>query len=180
MSLLLCSLLFASESTQSKTASQYGNISVNEDFISFSGWTLDGNNVSLSSILKQEQQPDVIIISYFATWCGPCRKGMPHIEALAQSDPKISALYISIDSIQDENKLKPFVKELELKSPIIWDKHKVIAKRHGIISQETQSSSISIPKTFVVDETGKTLSIFVEEGDDFSEQLKEVVTQSRQ
>ena len=180
MLFLLCSALLASEAHKTQTVSQYGTLSVGEEFVSFSGWTLSGENLNLPTLLKREPEPDVVIISYFATWCAPCRKGIPHIESLAQSDPKVSALYISIDGVEDEKKLPPFVKELNIQSPIIWDKHKVIAKRHGIINQKSESSSISIPKTFVVDEHGKTISIFVEEGEDFSERLQEVVLKSRQ
>ncbi len=186
MLMFMLKLLFASEEPilQSKTAQQYGNVSVGEPLLSFRGWTLDGKSIGLSTLLEDEQKPDLIIISYVATWCAPCKKGVPHIEALAQADPKIKALYISIDTPNSEKKLEAFVRELDIKSPVVWDKYHSIAKRHGVIKQEQSktkpvSSSGSVPKTFILDEAGNVLSIFVEEGADFSEQLHLLVSANR-
>jgi thiol-disulfide isomerase/thioredoxin len=177
-------LLFAQSPTVTSTS--YGPVQVNSSFPTFRGWSLDGNSVGLSSFQKisQDNSPDIVIVSYFATWCAPCRKGIPIIEKVS-SDKDITAIYISIDAPSDEAKLQKFRQEIHIdnKNPIIWDKFKKIAERHGVIqttnmeSQETgfektKDNYLSIPKTFVIRPDGTVETIFIEEGIDFEEQLQ--------
>ena len=177
MVMFLLFLLFSIISIAStKTTDVFGPVQVNEPFPSFRGWSVDGKSIGLTTFQKQESDnpPDIVIVSYFATWCLPCRKGIPTIEKIARAE-NITAIYISIDAAKDEGRLQSFANEMNIVSenPIIWDKFKKIAARHGVVqvSSEKQESQVSIPKTFLIRPDGKVHSIFIQEGDDFEQQL---------
>ena len=185
---LIIPLLFAQ--SPSITADSFGPIQVNSTFPTFRGWSLDGKSIGLSSFQKssQDDPPDIVIVSYFATWCAPCRQGIPIIEKVS-GEKDITAIYISIDTPSDEAKLQKFRQEIQINAnnPIIWDKFKKIAERHGVIqttkteSQETKPEKesenyLSIPKTFVIRPDGTVETIFIEEGIDFEEELQNSIS----
>lgn len=189
---LFISFLFAQ--SPSVTADSFGPVQVNSSFPTFRGWSLDGTSIGLSSFQKssQDDPPDIVIVSYFATWCAPCRKGIPIIEKVS-AEKDITAIYISIDAPSDEVKLQKFRKEIQIdaRNPIIWDKFKKIAERHGVIqttevntketnSENTKENSLSIPKTFVIRPDGSVDTIFIEEGIDFEEQLRESISKIKE
>lgn len=177
---LIIPFLFAQ--SPSVITDSFGPVEVNSSFPTFRGWSLDGTSIGLSSFQKgsQDDPPDIVIVSYFATWCAPCRKGIPIIEKVS-AEKDITAIYISIDAPSDEVKLQKFRKEIQIdaRNPIIWDKFKKIAERHGVIqgtiSENTKENSLSIPKTFVIRPDGTVDTIFIEEGIDFEEQLRESI-----
>ena len=189
---LLIPLLFAQ--SPSITSESFGPVQVNSSFPTFRGWSLDGKSVGLSSFQKisQDNPPDIVIVSYFATWCAPCRKGIPIIEKVS-SEKDITAIYISIDAPSDEAKLQKFRQEIQIdaRNPIIWDKFKKIAERHGVIqttnteSQVTESEKgtenyLSIPKTFIIRPDGTVETIFIEEGTDFEEELQNSISRIKE
>ena len=160
-----------------KTVDVFGPVQVEELFPSFRGWSLQGESIGLSTFQtpKDDDLADIVIVSYFATWCLPCRKGIPTIEKLTQSKD-ITAIYISIDAAKDEIPLQKFIKEINISTNnvVIWDKFKKISERHGVVqvSSEMLESQISIPKTFLIRPDGTVHAIFVEEGIDFEQQLQ--------
>ncbi len=163
-----------------KTVDVFGPVQVQEVFPTFRGWSLEGESVGLTTFqTPQKDNPaDIVIVSYFATWCLPCRTGIPVIETIAQTKD-VTAIYISIDSTKDEIPLQKFVAEMNISptNPVLWDKFKKISERHGVVQKTTdsQETQISIPKTFVIRPDGTVHSIFIEEGTDFQEQLQKQI-----
>ncbi|MCG8328065.1 MAG: TlpA family protein disulfide reductase [Chitinophagales bacterium] len=62
------------------------------------------------------------VINFWATWCQPCVKELPHFEQLTEKykDSKVKVVLVSLDfPKQLESKLVPFVKKHELKSTVV-------------------------------------------------------------
>ena len=160
-----------------KTVDVFGPVQIEEPLPTFRGWSLQGESIGLTTFQtpKDDDLADIVIVSYFATWCLPCRTGIPIIEKLTQSKD-ITAIYISIDAAKDEIALQKFVKDVNISTGnvVIWDKFKKISERHGVVqvSTEASESQISIPKTFLIRPDGTVHTIFVEEGVDFEQQLQ--------
>lgn len=77
----------------------------------FAVTTLSGKRISLDDLKGK-----VVLIDFWATWCGPCREALPHMREIArkfQGQPLV-ILSVSLDS--DENKWKEFV----TKNGMIW------------------------------------------------------------
>lgn len=108
----------------------------------FSITSLDGQHVSLDHL-----QGKVVLIDFWATWCGPCREALPHIRDIArkfQGQPLV-ILSVSLDS--DEAKWKDFV----AKNDMTWLQYRdggwngPLAKLFGVRE---------IPHTFTIDPDG--------------------------
>lgn len=64
----------------------------------------------------------VYVINFWATWCAPCVKELPHFEALnaKYSKKNVEFILVSLDFPHlYESKLKPFIKDKKLKSKVI-------------------------------------------------------------
>jgi thiol-disulfide isomerase/thioredoxin len=62
------------------------------------------------------------VVNFWATWCAPCVKELPHFEALNKNykDKDVEVMLVSLDfPNQYEKKLKPFIKKHDLQSEIL-------------------------------------------------------------
>jgi cytochrome c biogenesis protein CcmG/thiol:disulfide interchange protein DsbE len=110
----------------------------------FSLKSFDGKTVKLS-----DYKGKVIIIDFWATWCPPCRKGIPDLVSI-QNEYKNDVVIIGI-SLDGEKTLKDvpgFVKSYGINYPIVYGDEKVVAAYGGIEG---------IPTAFVVDKKGNVV-----------------------
>ena len=69
-----------------------------------------------------EDDDKIHVINFWATWCRPCVKELPYFEALYEKykNNDVEVVLVSLDfPHQFESKLKPFIKEKQLKSKVI-------------------------------------------------------------
>lgn len=62
------------------------------------------------------------VVNFWATWCAPCIKELPYLEALhtAYNDKKVDVLLVSLDFPKKyDSHLKPFIAENKLKSKVV-------------------------------------------------------------
>ena len=168
MSLMVNSAEASTGETQ--TVDLLGPVSVGKPMPTFGGHTLAGQYLSFKNVLNQDQ---TVVVSYFATWCGPCRKGLPVIEKVVNADSNVTAVYIAFGE-KSAGKVHHFAEELSLEGTIILDKFETIGVRHGIAGN---GESTKLPRTFVLGADGTVKTIFTVEGDDFEEHLKTAIQQ---
>lgn len=91
-----------------------------------------------------------VVLTFFATWCGPCRSELPTLEKLHQdrADAGLVVLGVSIDDTRAP--LDPFVRKLALSFPVLWDQNKAAA---------TAYRASSIPLTYLVDPQGRLVGV---------------------
>ncbi|MDX1521243.1 MAG: TlpA disulfide reductase family protein, partial [Anaerolineae bacterium] len=108
--------------------------------------TLDGQEVRLSDFKGQP-----VIINFWATWCGPCRIEMPHLQA-AYAEHQADGLVVlgvnltARDSVED---IPEFRDEFGLTFPIILDQDGEVATTYRLIGQP---ASVFVNKEGVVHE----------------------------
>lgn len=101
------------------------------------------NKISLSQFRGQ-----VVVLNFWATWCPPCRKEMPDLEALyKQFEPQ--GLVILGISDDDPEKVREFVQKQGTAYPVLLDPGSKVNELLHIQG---------IPKTFVYDREGKIVA----------------------
>lgn len=96
----------------------------------------------------QDLHDKVVLVNFWATWCPPCRKEMPDLQALFDKY-KGKGLIILAISDEEEAKVKPFIQAQGITYPVMLDPGD---KVHQLFQVE------GIPKSFVYDRDGKLVA----------------------
>jgi len=133
----------------------------------FTVTTLDGKQISLDDL-----QGKVVLIDFWATWCGPCREALPHIREIAKkfAEQPLIVLSVSVDS--DETKWKEFVTKNEMTWPQYCD--------HGFTGPLAKSFGVQeIPNTYTIDADGILQDQHIGDAD-IDGKLKKLVKRARE
>ena len=118
-----------------------GVVQVGDEAPNFMLRDLTGNVRSLSQFRGK-----VVLLNFWATWCGPCRVEMPAMEQLYRTLPRgeFEILAVSTDS-QGAAVTRPFQKQMGFTFPILHDSEYRVGLAYG---------ARTIPVTFMVDRHG--------------------------
>lgn len=67
---------------------------------------------------RKDGRGRVMVLSFWATWCLPCRRELPHIQALYEAERENGLVVLAINADEPMRTALPFAKELELTFPI--------------------------------------------------------------
>ena len=87
----------------------------------------------------------VVLVNFWATWCPPCRKEMPDLDAIYR-EFRAKGLVILAISDEDRAKVAPFIAEQKLSYPVLLNPGRVVNDLFAVQG---------IPKSFVYDRTGR-------------------------
>lgn len=105
----------------------------------------------LSSILSEKDNDTVYVTNFFATWCPPCMREIPHfIEKMEETKGSpVKFTFISLDEQSDwDGDLKDFAKKHQLANHILIANNKDLSKEFYSANFKTYDGG-SIPFTFV-------------------------------
>ena len=109
------------------------------------GWELaDGQRNQFS-----QYKGSVVVLDFYATWCLPCRKSIPHLVELQQSykDKGLRIIGLNVGGPDDWPKVTDFARELKIGY--------TLAVPENELSSFLLSDSQEIPQTFVFDREGR-------------------------
>lgn len=108
----------------------------------FAVTTLDGKVVSMDELAGK-----VVLIDFWATWCGPCRESVPHIRDVAKQFQGQPLVILSVSLDKDQTKWKEFI----AKNGMTWAQY-YDGGFTGPMS--TMFNVQAIPHTFTIDADG--------------------------
>ena len=147
--------------------------------------TLDGKYELLTRwtgerLSRPASQPvrHVVLVSFFATWCQPCMKELPHLENLWQKyqDQEVRIFLVditdatrSVPQYADAPEPAPFLKERGLTMPLLLDTYGMAMERYV--------PDKMLPRLFVLDKyrTIKLIKRGFHEGEDFEGELSAII-----
>ncbi len=115
----------------------------------FTVQTLDGKTVELNRMLGSGK---ILVLDFWATWCGPCRQEIPHLNQIAQTHRKDGVLVLGLNlesPTEDRQTVRNFTRELKMIYPSVF--------APGRIYQffNPNATSYRIPQTVVFDAKGQ-------------------------
>jgi peroxiredoxin len=100
-----------------------------------------GHEVSLAQYKGQ-----VVMLNFWASWCGPCRQEMPLLESIYKKYNKLGFTMIGVNVEPDSNAANEWLKATPVSFPILYDKESKVSKAYDVAT---------MPSTVIIDRAGK-------------------------
>ncbi len=118
----------------------------------------------------------IVIVNFWATWCGPCREEFPDLVRLyRENKDSVVLVAVSMDEPEDAGKALEYLKQQKSDFPAYIRGFKDFEAFANAIDPKWMGA---IPATFVFDRSGKR--VFSQEGKVTYDQLKKVVARLQQ
>jgi thiol-disulfide isomerase/thioredoxin len=118
---------------------------------------LNGQEVSLD-----QYRGKIVMLDFWATWCGPCRMTMPILEKL-QKEYRDGLTLLDINIQESPELVRPYVRKQNIKATVLLDQRGSVSAAYG---------SNSIPMQVLIDRQGIIRHIQVGYGANMEAQLR--------
>lgn len=102
-------------------------IKVGDPAADFSLNSRGGDTVTMSGLKGQ-----VVLINFWASWCGPCRQEFPLLDTIYKKYKKLGFTIIGLNVEPDAGDAESFLKQNPVTFPIVYDPKDEMSKRYGI------------------------------------------------
>jgi peroxiredoxin len=103
-------------------------------------------NTQGGNLRLQEQLGQVVLVNFWASWCGPCKQEMPHLNRLYDKYRSAGFLLLGVNIDDDPRAADAAITRLGLKFPVLLDSDKAVSKLYDLGS---------MPATVLIDRDGR-------------------------
>ena len=138
-------------------------LNVGQEAPGFEVQTISGERMALS-----ELKGKVVLLEFWATWCGPCRPEIPHLKEVQKKYGGEDFQLVGISLDESTEKLKEFVRDHGMSWPQVQgtgDFHPEIVKQY---------SALGIPKSYLIDRDGRIAAKYMR-GEEYAEEISQLM-----
>jgi peroxiredoxin len=99
-----------------------------------------GKDVSLAQYKGQ-----VVMINFWASWCGPCRQEMPLLESIYKKYNKLGFTLLGVNVEPDSKAADDWLKQTPVSFPVLYDKESKVSQLYDVGG---------MPSTIIIDRKG--------------------------
>jgi thiol-disulfide isomerase/thioredoxin len=122
---------------------------------------LDGSKYHLA-----DHKGKIVVLDFWATWCGPCMQAMPVTEELVRNFADRQVELVAVNLEEQPNTIKSVLERHKLKIPVALDRDGVVAARYAVNA---------IPQTVLIDREGNVARLFIGGGKNAADALREAI-----
>ena len=119
--------------------------------------TLDGRRFRLS-----EQRKKIVVVDFWATWCGPCRQTLPELVRAVDKYRDKNVVLLAVNLQETPEAIHAMLERMELKMPVGLDVNGSVAEKYA---------AIAIPQTVIIDGNGNVARLFVGGGPQYFDEM---------
>ena len=106
-------------------------------------FTLDARGGSQVNLAQYKGQ--VVMINFWASWCGPCRQEMPLLEDIYKKYNKLGFTLLGVNVEPDSKAAEDWLKQTPVSFPILYDKNSKVSQMYDVSG---------MPSTVIIDRKG--------------------------
>jgi peroxiredoxin len=125
---------------------------VGKDAPAFTLKGMDGKPVSLS-----DHKGSVVILDFWATWCGPCRASLPGLNKIHKELKEQGLQTFAVDLEESKDVVQPVAAKICPDIPVLFDEDSAVAKKYGVSG---------IPQTVIIGKDGKVKKVIIGGGNE--------------
>ncbi|MGI9308828.1 MAG: TlpA family protein disulfide reductase [Gammaproteobacteria bacterium] len=124
-----------------------------------------GKPVSLSTF-----QGQVVMVNFWASWCGPCRQEMPILDELYQKYSPLGFSLLGVNVEQSSADARAYLQDTTVSFPVLFDPKNEVSKAYDVIA---------MPSTVLIDRAGNMR--YLHHGykpgyeNDYQDQIRELI-----
>ena len=129
------------------------------------GWTVDGGQRNVFSDFRGK----VLVLDFYATWCQPCRRSIPHLIGLQNkfADQGLQVIGLNVGGPDDLKEVSAFAKEFGIQYPLAVPDDELVSF--------LLADSDAIPQTFIFDRQGQLAERLIGFGPNAAERIDNAV-----
>jgi peroxiredoxin len=109
----------------------------------------------------------VVVLDFWATWCGPCIQAMPQVEKVTAEFGEKDVQLVAVNLQETPQQIKAMLERHQLRIP------RVALDKDGAIAEKYQANAI--PQTVIIGRDGTIARLFVGGGPHLGDQLREAI-----
>lgn len=127
--------------------------------------TFAGHNVRLS-----EFRGNVVVVSFWATWCGPCQQELPRLKELHERYERAGLVTLGVNLDDDFGRARDMAQRLAVTFPLLFDQARDVARLY---------QADAMPMTVLIDREGRVRHVHevfrADEGPLYLEQIRHLI-----
>ncbi|TMK49436.1 MAG: TlpA family protein disulfide reductase [Actinobacteria bacterium] len=108
--------------------------------------TLQGETLQGGSVSPADYRGAVMVVNFWATWCGPCRREQPGLERLWNEFRDRGVYFLGVNYRDEPTAARAYLSQFAVTYPSIQDQAGALAFDFGFVG---------LPDTYVVDRSGQ-------------------------